>query len=129
MRPLGGPLEPRYEPHDWTDRTITRWRLRVDGWLRDLESVTREVRCGLHSNFPPCCVAWYVLFYRRNAWTIKGKFYRLTARRMLPEPRYVPCPKCLLTGRKQTLLWCGCQRYKRPYPRFNPADIGVDDDE
>lgn len=126
QRPLGGPLEPNYRPRDWTDHTIT-WRYRkVHRLLGRAESFFRQAKCGLHSNIPPCCVLWFLLFYKDRVWSILGTAYRETALAHRVEGRnYVPCPKCLITGHKRALLYCGCTRMKHPYPPLPTHYIGI----
>lgn len=74
-------------------------------WLEWLE---HDVRCGRHSDIPPCCIAWFTTWWRlfikypslrRAYWKVinhQGDFY------------HIPCPLCLALKRERYTLECSC---------------------
>ena len=80
----------------------------------------RFVECGLHSGFPPCCVAFFVqVWWPANV--MEGRSRKLREvralvsnyRRVLDRMRddyehveYIPCPDCVLSKRFVAMKKC-----------------------
>jgi hypothetical protein len=80
----------------------------------DVREVEHHIRCGLHSGFPVCCIAFFIVEKRRwepgsdvwreysaalaSAARAAGKMRRRTIggrRKTVPDIGYAPCPKCI----------------------------------
>lgn len=74
-----------------------------------------DVNCGLHSGFPPCCVYFFVAFWRRcETGNLKKLADRQTAEKGvgLESPGYVLCPACLLAKGVVKVKRCDCRRQR-----------------
>jgi len=58
-----------------------------------LLSIRRDIICGLHSGFPPCCVKFFVTKWIWNVGSKNSNKY--FEKIVLAGPWYIPCPKCL----------------------------------
>lgn len=107
--------------------------------LRRLKHLPKSIECGLHSGFPPCCVAFYVnhkmwmddeersaynkraydkglsVFYERlKSYTLPNGItddeVKVKMQALLRDSLfgYVPCPSCLESYNKVTVLECDC---------------------
>ena len=107
--------------------------------LRRLKHLPKTIECGLHSGFPPCCVAFYAnhkiwmdnderdaynkrsydkgvsVFYERlKTYTLPGDITddeaKVKVQALLTDSLfgYVPCPSCLESYNKVTVLKCDC---------------------
>lgn len=72
-----------------------------------------DIRHGLHSRIPWCCISFFVLAWNRDAgWDEDGfpKGWRWLYDRLLdatsPLVGYVRCPMCLITGREEKVHYC-----------------------
>lgn len=87
----------------------------LGGSMRDA-SVVHHVECGLHSGFPPCCIAfgWIYSSLLANA-TVDMSYEEMDAVRA-PYHKlrnnhgvgYYACPACLLRRNIVTVRKCGC---------------------
>jgi hypothetical protein len=62
----------------------------------------RDIAFGIHSRIPRCCIdffvsEWVYIYPRDTAYTSAVN---------AANWHYVPCPKCLGTGRKANIKWC-----------------------
>jgi hypothetical protein len=67
--------------------------------------VLGNVRCGLHSGLPWCCIAWYVTVWTTVAW------YHPVFENWGDGRGYVPCPICRDKGPESVVevLQCDCE--------------------
>ena len=94
--------------------------LRQIGDLTPDDTAIHLVECGLHSGFPPCCVAFFVQVWWPTH-MMEGRSPKLREtralmsdyRRVLDRQRkdhsqlsYIPCPKCVLTKKFVTMRRC-----------------------
>ena len=67
-----------------------------------VEHVRVNTRCGLHSGFRPCCIAWWLgpwqLIYRHTPRLQRAYFGVIDG--LHGRIQYVCCPMCLLLDRK-----------------------------
>lgn len=75
------------------------------------EGVIRHHRhCGSHSNIPPCCVEFFIKYWRGSLpESFIGSIYRFLKQYWYPVnrmPQYVVCPKCLIKRHAQPLHEC-----------------------
>lgn len=80
----------------------------------------QSLACGLHSNFPPCCVDWFVNVWS-PLWDAKwaGDAQAATAIDLYNRAfdgvnqdgigEYVLCPDCLEHGIFNELVYCKCR--------------------
>lgn len=75
--------------------------------LRRLKHLPKTIECGLHSGFPPCCVAFYVT---QKMWmdNIEQDAYNKRIYKKNNSYGYVPCPDCLKSGNKVIVIECDC---------------------
>lgn len=92
--------------------------------MRVSTPIREHVSCGLHSGIPVCCIVWYL-----TGWRALGALDRvfgehedfgdgivMTTRgltvsygdRFVPGRWYIPCPVCVVRGRRIELAPCGC---------------------
>jgi hypothetical protein len=66
-----------------------------------------DVRCGLHSGIPACCIAWYL-----GPWRLVGygraPRIRRTYFELLDGFGHIACPLCFLKGRVVEVRECDC---------------------
>ncbi len=68
-----------------------------------------DIRCGLHSGFRPCCVAWFVTLWPLTYGSRVYRWYFQAA-----EHRrfgFIPCPLCLALDRHVEVLDCRCMQF------------------
>ena len=88
------------------------WRNLFDSFKETIEErVIRHYRnCGSHSNIPPCCVEFFIKYWRGGIPdSFIGRGYRLLKKWWYPadrRPAYVVCPKCFLKRYAQPLHEC-----------------------
>jgi len=68
--------------------------------------IVQDVARGVHSGFPMCCIAFFVLAWnRRNlrgGWDLYERLLDATE----PMAGYVRCPVCVLRGRVARAHYC-----------------------
>jgi hypothetical protein len=95
--------------------TVRRVVKAIGGSMGD-GSIVQHVECGLHSGFPPCCIAfgWIYSSLLASATVdmsydemdaLRAPYHRLRGSRGLG---YYACPACLLRGNIVTVVKCGC---------------------
>lgn len=67
-------------------------------------------KCGHCSNIPWCCIAWYPL-YRAITDVFRRFMWWYNAKANTDDCQYIPCPICLMTGRRSKIVECreGCE--------------------
>lgn len=67
-----------------------------------MERAMNDRAFGIHSRIPTCCIDFFI-----DEWefmfTDKNPYVRAVAHAAWS---YIPCPKCLGTGRKANIKWC-----------------------
>lgn len=73
----------------------------------------RDIRYGLHSRIPVCCILWFVtlwpLLFKTEA---AGTYWRWMEEMRGGGMEYIPCPFCILMGRVKEIKSCtreGCK--------------------
>jgi hypothetical protein len=59
--------------------------------IPDYMDRAHEIECGLHSGYPVCCVAFFVLVWHEWSELQRGSYMA----GLKKSPGYVPCPRCL----------------------------------
>lgn len=89
-----------------------------------LQTMAHMIECGvLHSNIPPCCVAWFI--FGHGKLTEKSKKVYDAMENLVFPGGYSPCPDCfkkyLKTGSFKKVKQCacecqccGCERQRNP---------------
>lgn len=80
--------------------TLFRFRSTIEKLNVESKRFVKNVKCGRHSGFKPCCVAWYSTIWQliikypeiRSEYT---KFMR-SGFSDKGHPGYIACPKCCL---------------------------------
>lgn len=72
----------------------------------------KDIKCGNHSGFKPCCVSWYV-----TAWQLiiqnpelRENYHKLAKLRFKDQsPGYIPCPRCIFKADFTQVKKCNCR--------------------
>jgi len=86
--------------HEVSTRSRGCPRCQKDLWLM-VSQPLHDVRCGLHSGIPACCIAFFFVWKRwlaNTAW----------AETQPKDWGYAPCPRCVRMGRRITVQKCDC---------------------
>lgn len=78
----------------------------------EAKRLTKNIKCGHHSGFKPCCIAWYSTIWQviirypevRNEYI---KFVK-TGFAGKGHPGYIPCPKCSIKEDFVKVKDCSC---------------------
>lgn len=98
-----------------------------------LGSIYRDVRCGLRSNIPVCCILFFIirgLFYYFINFSLVKKFICYYPPKTLCKYNYVPCFICFLFHRVRKLYVCSeeditCCCYGKPPICFLSEEKGT----
>ena len=83
----------------------------------------QDIRCGIHSGFPPCCIAFFIgpwklvsLIGRDHCshnilWSTYWTLRTLSEELYNNESRYIQCPICLARGKVIEAKDCNCRYY------------------
>jgi len=76
-------------------------------------NLIHDIRCGIHSGIPACCIAFFVGHWAHGFSEDKQAQYITRHRKKLREAGlmgYVACPDCLETKNFTTLKPCACEK-------------------
>lgn len=97
--------------------------------------LVKDVKCGSHSGFKPCCIAWFSLVWtpigdlernrdippdmRRKFENFRTEYHKFNKPTFSgkPHPRHVLCPRCALREDFPVLKRCKCgHKMSERYP-------------
>lgn len=95
-------------------------------YLKRLQKSTKDkhvkyhIKCGLHSNIPPCCILFFVAAFSEafDSCTKKKKpiIYNKIKEKVFKERGfrfyYQPCPSCLFKAKPKKVKSCDCKYEK-----------------
>lgn len=106
--PRGFSLDLSWEP------VTARLGGRADRWLGFIENRIGDIRCGVHSEMPLCCIAFFIgpwhTMLRGSTWT----WYRALVAKAVKKHGdfgYVPCPYHLALRRRVEVKTCLCREH------------------
>lgn len=83
----------------------------LDKLAHEVSRAEVDLRCGLHSGIPRCCIAWFVSCWRFWPGARFNTYYKIV---QLSEELHgiafdhIPCPLCIVRGREDGVLDCAC---------------------
>lgn len=78
----------------------------------NLRLAIHDLRCGLHSGIPVCCIAWYLGPWRWMGYGRAPKLREWYFERIFKRGAFdhIGCPKCLLLRRPVVVRDCTCMQ-------------------
>lgn len=67
----------------------------------------KTVECGLHSGYPPCCIAFYIVRLLTHSLRQKRNLIEKLSNTKF-KGRYIPCPDCLIKNKPVKFKGCNC---------------------
>lgn len=103
-----------------------RFRSTIETINTEAKRLAKNIKCGHHSGFKPCCIAWYSTVWQT---IIKHPRIRKTYIRFIRSsfpkdghPGYIPCPKCTLKRDFVKVEDCSCgERLRETFGKDDKA--------
>ena len=70
-------------------------------------NMPHDIRCGLHSGIPLCCILWFITCWKPLHRHICSGYFQVMWLRGA-DFDHIPCPICLARGREDGVADCDC---------------------